>query len=168
VAEQLGEIHDIDPRNLRVVHLKLNSHIKVCDLHKTDLGFYETWFEAFGRHETIKTLLAYRDDGNMLLVQDSSEELRTFTAEENSMIERLKPSYDWNVNYGTGSGYKNRRPVERGIKIKTQADWEREEQEEKSSKEDSESQNITVNAKDYGSVSTSGTSDSIYLFDDIS
>ena len=75
---------------------------------------------------------------------------------------------DLSMNYGTGSGYKNRRPMERGIKIKTQADWEREGQEEKSSKEESEGQNITVNANDHGSVSSSGTNDSLYLFDNIS
>merc|ERR1711991_546594 len=170
VAEQLGEIHGIDPRNLRVVHLKSNSYVNVCDLHKTSLGYYDSWVEEFGRHETMKSLITVKDDGNMLLVQDSSEDLRTFTAEENSVIERLKPSYgnDLSVNYGTGSGYKNRRPMERGIKIKTQADWEREEQEEKSSKEESEGQNITVNANDHGSVSSSGTNDGLYLFDNIS
>ena len=80
-------------RNLRVVHLKSNSYVNVCDLHKTSLGYYDSWVEVFGRHETMKSLITVKDDGNMLLVQDSSEDLRTFTAEENSVIERLKPSY---------------------------------------------------------------------------
>ena len=79
---------------------------------------------------------------------------------------------DWGTtSYGTGGKANVKRPVERGIKIKTQADRERELKE----KEEAMSRGEDVGGEkeeggesgDSGYYSPAGTSDSLILFSDL-
>jgi hypothetical protein len=97
----------------------------------------DKWTDVSENKSAVSTTFSYLQDGHLLLVQDVSEPLKTFSDVEWAIIEKNKAATvnyyysDYNKPYSYGA----KRPVEQGIKIKTQKarelDKQKTEEEEK-------------------------------------
>ena len=85
----------------------------------------DKWIDVSENKSAVSTTFNHQLDGHLLLVQDVSEPLKTFSDEEWAIIEKNKaPTVNYSVNYYSDYNkpysYGAKRPVEQGIKIKTQ------------------------------------------------
>lgn len=157
ISGMLAKLSGIeDASKLMVLHVPSYSSIPISDLDKDKPTFSNSWCNFSTNTNLLSSLGNALSDGDLLLIQDSSEELRVFTQEEKDIIATARSqygggSYDSSYSgvYTGGTTYK--RPAEKGIKIKTQKDRERERSEgEKSTEKDGETLSTTTGSSHSG------------------
>jgi hypothetical protein len=132
ISEMLAKLSGIeDASKVMVLHVPSYSNFFISDLDKDKPSLYNTWCNFSTNTNLLSSLGNSLTDGDLLLIQDSSEELRVFTQGERDIIASTRSLYgggssDTSYAGVSTGGTTYKRPAEKGIKIKTQKDRERE------------------------------------------
>ena len=140
IAEVLSSIHNITPSSdLRILYLPNTSVVELLDLNN-QMPYHSYRWNNISSNPSFLSSMGYSiSDGDLLVVQDVKEPLRSFTKEETAAIEKYQAQRDNTDVYfcqpSIGSAVSNapfnqqqqgKRAGETGIKIKSLKDRERE------------------------------------------
>ena len=141
IAEVLSSIHNITPSSdLRILYLPTTSVVELLDLNNSMPYHSYRWNNISSNPSCLSSMGYSISDGDLLVVQDVKEPLRSFTKEETVVIEKYQAQRDNTDVYfcqpSIGSAVSNapfnqqqqqgKRAGETGIKIKSLKDRERE------------------------------------------
>ena len=143
IATKLAELLQIeDPEHTKALFVdKTNCTIELSKLKDdsptSSYVAQRKWFEPFEMQITLKASKLYLlSEGDLILVQDTSEPLRELTEAENESVRKkaaAKKSYGSSYNYGYSTGYSSYTRPSGGVKIKTQIDRAKESEDSNSS-----------------------------------